>query len=500
MQLPSNPCVRLSKENDTWSYPLTYSAPIAREFETGMNRLRIVGTAALACAVLMAIDCRSEREPPFRDFLLITIDTLRADALTPYGGAGSRTPAIASLADKGIVYESATAPMPFTRPTHSSILTGLYPDQHGVLNNAQVLPEHLMTLAERLREVGYQTAGFVGVGLLGRASGIAQGFDTFEAPETKLELRANAVVDRALGWLNGADPHRPIFLWIHFFDPHQPYNPPREFRRGIDPEKTRRIPLINWATLNRIARNNGGEIPAGVLDHAIKLYRGEVEYTDWCVGNLLQGFDEMRDSKRSMVILTADHGECFENGIYFEHADCLFEGGVHVPLIVRYPGGSGGGLRVARRVSNLDVTPTVLREISLPLPDSLAGQPLHEEFSDADLRYVLVRPPALRSPGKTPPRAKTIRSVAGDAVAAATDPRTRGVVGREWKYLHAPRSDRLFFLPEESVNRAASHPAIRAQLLQALNDVLSRYPAAVPAPEADDEETIKMLEALGYVN
>jgi arylsulfatase A-like enzyme len=448
----------------------------------------------------MTVGCLSERVPSRPDFLLITIDTLRADALAPYGGAGNRTPAIARLADEGTVYKSATAPMPFTRPTHGSILTGLYPDQHGVLNNAQVLPEHLVTLAECLREVGYQTAGFVGAKLLGRDSGIAQGFNTFEAPQDKLEIRAETVVERALDWLNGADQDRPVFLWIHFFDPHQPYNPPSEFRRGINPEKSKRIPLIDWVTLDRIARNHDGEIPVGVLKHAKRLYRGEVEYTDWCVGNLLRGFDELRDPESSMVILTSDHGECFENGIYFEHADCLFEGGVHVPLIVRYPGGGGGGLRVARRVSNIDITPTVLRQASLPLPDSLAGRPLDDVSSDAEFRYILVRPPALRSPDTIPPRARVIRSVAGDAVAAATDPRTRGVVDREWKYLFAPGSDRLFLLPDESSNRAASDPAVQAQLRQALSDVLRRFPAASPAPEADDEETIKMLEALGYVN
>ena len=128
----------------------------------------------IAVAILVNVHCGSDREPQRPDILLITIDTLRADSLEPYGATDTLTPNIEALADQGVVYEAATTPMPLTRPAHASILTGLYPDQHGVLTNHQVLPEDDVTLAEILSDAGYQTAGFTGIRFLNRRSGLAQ--------------------------------------------------------------------------------------------------------------------------------------------------------------------------------------------------------------------------------------------------------------------------------------------------------------------------------------
>jgi arylsulfatase A-like enzyme len=273
--------------------------------------------------------------------LLITVDTLRADALGSYGAPDTLTPNIDRLAEEGVVYEAATTPMPLTRPAHGSILTGLYPDQLGVLTNHQIMPDEVVTLAEMLRDAGYQTAGFTGVRFLNQKSGLSQGFDEFEAPTRKRTPRAKEVIDRAISWLGRADPEVPLLLWVHVYDPHQPYNPPRNYRRGIDPELEQQIPVVRWKALNRVAREHDLDIPAEVYDLALDYYRFEVEYTDFWVGRLLHSFDRTRASRRSLVIFTSDHGECFENGFYFEHADCLNEGALQVPLIVRYPEGVG---------------------------------------------------------------------------------------------------------------------------------------------------------------
>ena len=388
--------------------------------------------------------------------------------------------------------------MPLTRPAHVSILTGLYPDQHGVLTNHQILPEEVVTLAEMLRETGYQTAGFTGIRFLSQQSGLGQGFEAFNAPKKEEKPRAKEVVERAGNWLAGADPEAPVLLWVHVYDPHQPYEPPQKFRRGIDAELERRIPSIRWLSLNRAAKENNGDVPADVFDLALDYYRGEVEYTDLWLGKLLEAFDRIRD-RSSMIVLTADHGECFENGNYFEHSDCLYEGALHVPLIVRYPKGVGAGLRVSRRVSNLDITPTVLHELSLPLPETLAGIPLQDDFSEDGDRVVLARPPDIRNPDRTPARRRFIRSVVGDPVAPATDPRTRGIVDSLWKYLWTPDSEQLYRLPDERLNRATAEESIRAGLLEALQTELLRYPAGGVAPEDLDPETLEELEALGYV-
>ncbi|MCW8985834.1 MAG: sulfatase-like hydrolase/transferase, partial [Thermoanaerobaculales bacterium] len=327
-----------------------------------------------------------------------------------------------------------------------------------------------------------------------------RGFVDFAAPKDKAEKpRAKNVVKRAVKWLGDADPGIPILLWVHVYDPHQPYDPPRNFRRGIDPDLERQIPAIRWKALNRVAKSNNGDVPADVFDLALDYYRGEVEYTDFWIGRLLESFDRQRNPRDSMVVVTADHGECFENGNHFEHADCLYEGALRVPLIVRYPDGVGAGLRVDRRVSNLDITPTILQQLSLPIPGNLAGFPLQDDFSESSDRVVLVRAPEVRKPDRTPPRLRIIRSVVGEPVAPATDPRTRGVVDQLWKYLWTPDAEQLFHLPDERLNRAAEEADRGARMLETLEAEMLRYPAGGVAPEDQDPETLEALEALGYV-
>jgi len=464
-----------------------------------MSRMVPVGAIVVVLAAALIACHRPASKPKPVDILIVTIDTLRADALEPYGAIDTLTPNIARFAEEGVVYESATTPITVTRPAHSSIFTGLYPDQHGVLHNGYVLPDDVLTLAEILKGQGYQTGGFVGVRLLGRASGLGQGFDELDAPVEQVQRRANKVVDPAIEWLTAADPEAPVLMWVHLYDPHLSYNPPPAFRRGVDPELSRSLRYIKWDTLKKVVAENDGNVPAEVLEHARLLYRGEVEYADRHVGRLLRSFDRLRDRSRSMVVLTADHGECFENGIFFTHQDCLWEGTIHVPLIVRYPGGIGAGIRVEHRVSNLDITPTVLSEIGLPAQQPMPGRRLQEVMDSPGDRHILIRPPKVRYPDKVIPRRRVIQSVAGEPVAERTDPRTRGLVSRWWKFLNAPGSVQLFRLPDEIRNRADTDPDTRMKLLEALEAEQNRYPAGKPAPESEDAATLEMLEALGYV-
>ena len=465
----------------------------------GINRQLAVGTLVVALAATSVACQEPAIKPAPADILIITIDTLRADSLEPYGALDTLTPNIARFAEQGVVYESATTPITVTRPSHSSIFTGRYPDQHGVLHNGYVLPEEENTLAEILKGQGYQTGGFVGVRLLGLPSGLGQGFDTFDAPVDKVQRRAKRVVDPAIEWLEGTDPEAPVLMWVHLYDPHLSYNPPPTFRRGVDPELNNSLKHIRWNTLKKVVAENDGNVPAKVLEHARLLYRGEVEYTDRQVGRLIRSFDRLRNRSQSMVVLTADHGECFENGIFFTHQDCLWEGTIRVPLIVRYPGGVGAGLGVEHRVSNLDVSPTVLSELGLTVPEDIPGRPLQEVLDSPRERCILIRPPKVRYPDKVIPRRRVIQSVAQEPVAERTDSRTRGLVSRWWKYLGAPGSEQLFRLPDEARNRADTNPDTLEEMLKAIEAEQGRYPAGVPASEAEDAATLEMLEALGYV-
>jgi arylsulfatase A-like enzyme len=470
------------------------------QFPRKFAQSALIVAVAVATMATLGIGCsRDVAQQPLPDILLITIDTLRADALEPYGATDTLTPKIAAFAEQGVVYDSATTPMPLTRPAHASILTGLYPDQHGVLTNRQILPDGVVTLAEMLRDRGYQTAAFTGVRFLNRKSGLARGFDTFRAPRKEDKIRGKDVVDRARSWLRKADLAAPLFLWVHTYDPHQPYNPVHKFRRNIDPEMEETIPWVKFSALNRVARNHDGDIPEAVLKLTLEYYRGEVEYVDFWVGRLLQTYDRLRTDRRSMVVFTADHGECFENGIFFEHADCLYEGALQVPLIVRYPDGVGAGLRVERRVSNLDIVPTVLHELALQAPANAAGVPLHDGFGGGERSAVMVRLPERHNLDRVPFRLRVIRSVVGDPIAPETDPRTRGVVELRWKYLRSPSAEFLFRLPPETVNHLAEETAIRERLQRTLEQIAAMYPSRDVASEDRDPETLEALEALGYI-
>ena len=208
-------------------------------FIRGSGEVVIGAIVVLLAAASIACHPPASKPNPV-DVLIVTIDTLRADSLEPYGAIDTLTPNIARFAEKGVVYESATTPITVTRPAHSSIFTGLYPDQHGVLHNGYVLPDDVLTLAEILKGQGYQTGGFVGVRLLGRPSGIGQGFDEFDAPVEQVQRRARMVVDPAIEWLTAADPEAPVLMWVHLYDPHLSYNPPSAFRRGVDPELSKK--------------------------------------------------------------------------------------------------------------------------------------------------------------------------------------------------------------------------------------------------------------------
>ncbi len=343
---------------------------------------RGVGLILGASALLACAD-----EPSRTSFLLITVDTLRADALGSYGASPSVTPNLDRLASQSTVFENAAAPMPLTRPSHFSLLTSLYPREHGVMNNRIKLPDEHLTLAEILAEAGYRTGAFVAVGHLSEESGAGQGFEVIRAP--KRQRPANEVVDEALAWAGSLDGNDPFFLWVHVFDPHQPYEQIDAELGDVDPEMMKKLPSIDWSDLYTLADENEGDIPQEVLDHAQDLYRAEVAWVDQQLGRLLEGIASVRNPDDTFTVLTADHGECFEDGVFFDHSDCLLDGALRIPLMVRHPASFVAGKRVATQVSIVDVAPTILEAAGLSLPAEFSGSSLQSLTRESD-RFVLV--------------------------------------------------------------------------------------------------------------
>ncbi|MDP6980958.1 MAG: sulfatase [Myxococcota bacterium] len=472
------------------------------------RRFRVSGALLLVTLVAWLAGCEQVERP---NILLITVDTLRADSLDldsalpgASATAASRTPRLASLAAQGTVFRRATAPMSLTRPSHFSILTGRYPREHGVVNNQLALPAEAQSVSRELQRAGYATAGFVAVSLLGRGSGAEHGFEHFVAPERALEWRASRVVDAASQWLDSLEGDAPFFAWVHLFDPHQPYDPPADARAGLDADLLRRHPVLGWQQFLEIAKASGGQISFEVARHAQALYAAEVSAVDREVGRLLEKVDARFGADETVVVFTADHGECFENGVYFEHSDCLFEGGVRVPLIVRYPKEFESGKQVDDLVSNADVAPTLLQAAGLEVPAEMTVPSLRDRAA-AGTREVLLQNPFYPSsvlPARRH-RQVVIRRVAGESVAPFESGAPRlGLVRGDWKYLRGERGDELYAVSVDAkpeVNVAYREREARSVMGAALDAALERHPAAAIESSELNPELLQSLRALGYV-
>jgi len=435
--------------------------------------------------------------------LLITVDTLRADHL----GADSRqalshtwTPKLDALARVGTLYENAMAPMPLTRPSLFSILTSRYPREHGVLNNALVLGEAETTLPEILGAAGYRTGAFVSVSLLDAASGAAQGFQAFEAPANSRQRGAAETVSMMLAWLATLDADDPFFAWVHLFDPHLPYAPPPAFR-DADAPLAQEFPEIDWPDFYAVARRNGGDISLAVLDHARALYRGEVAYTDEAIGGLLEGLEARGRRSDTIIVLTADHGESFENGVYFEHADSLYDGAIRIPLIVVWPPAFEPGARIAAPVTSLDIAPTLLSVLGLETPPGYSGIPLQEAATLED-RYLLIQHPFYQPirAWSRPRRQAVIRSVAGDPLTKILVGEERvGIVGQSWKLVRSRGVSSLYDRASgERVDLAADDDSLRKELESILERELKARPLRIADPTEINDQLLETLRALGY--
>jgi choline-sulfatase len=387
--------------------------------------------------------------------LLITVDTLRADRVGAYGDTLARTPSMDALARAGVTFARAFTPAPLTLPAHATLMTGLLPPQHGVRGNGGFAlgPDHA-TLAEALRARGVRTAAFVGGFPLERRFGLARGFDHYDDAFDRAEgihfdfaeRRADRVVEAAQTWLAGQP--GPVFVWVHVFDPHAPYDPPPDFRGAPDP------------------------------------YRGEIAFTDLSLGRLLAAWDARPGP--SFVALTADHGEAFGEHGEESHSLFVYDTTLRVPLVVRGP-----GLRAGRRV-----------EAAVGLAD-LAATIVARVDGGAHLRG---SPPPPRLPGRDLLEARDTPHSSKPLYAETLSPRLdfgwsdlRALRDGRYKYVRAPRPE-LYDVeadPNETVDLSAREPAVRERLSRSLEAMLQRlgdeHALRGPDPEAEER-----LRSLGY--
>jgi arylsulfatase A-like enzyme len=254
----------------------------------------------------------------------------------------------------------------------ATILTGLLPRTHGVNRKRHALAPEAVTLAEALKGKGYQTAGFVTNGNVARAFGFGQGFDTYEL----LPRRRSAAADvhaRAAAWLEARKEGSPFFLYLHTVEPHAPYNPPQPFRQRFAPH----VRDEALTRMNLLTRLQGGKIPAtpGLRRDLLSLYDAEIAANDAAFGELLDLLARKGLWEDTVIVFTSDHGEEFLDHGGWEHGKTLHTEMLDIPLILRVPG-LGVGKQVERQAQHVDVVPTILSALGLPVPAAVEGRSL----------------------------------------------------------------------------------------------------------------------------
>ena len=387
--------------------------------------------------------------------LLVTIDTLRSDRLGAYGSQAGLTPTLDALARDGVRFTRTWSHAPVTLPAHASILTGLLPPHHGVRNNGAFrLGAGPATLAECLGRAGYRTGAFVGAFVLDTRFGLNRGFDAYDdrydAGPTPgsfhfAERPADRVLRAATSWI--AEPEtgdvRPWFAWVHLFDPHAPYRAPAAFAHG------------------RTA------------------YDAEVAWTDAALGAALRELRDRGQLERTLVVVTADHGESLGEHGETTHGLFAYEATLRVPLIVSAPGLSP--LAVSAPAGHADILPTILDLLGIAPPTGLDGRSLRPDID-----------------GAAPAGGRPIYFEAVDANLTRGWAPLRGVVDGPWKYIDLPAPE-LYELeadPGERTNLVDRLP----QRARALQGPLREWTvAAIPAGGRMDSATSAKLRSLGYI-
>lgn len=320
---------------------------------------------------------RSDAPP---NLILISVDTLRRDHLTCYGYGRGTTPRIDRIAARGVLFENCSSVSSWTLPSHASMLTGLYPAFHGLQNDGEKLPTSVGTLAESLRGAGYFTLAVISHVYVSSEFGLDRGFDRFE--DSLIERgaenpTADRVVDKAIGMFAQLE-EEPYFAFLHFFDPHWDYTPPRPYdKKFTDPRY--RGPIDG--TLDSMMPYLAGEnpMPAEDLRQAIALYDGEIAFVDAQIGRLLDWLRKRGRMENTVVALTADHGEEFLDHGRLGHGKSLFAEQIRVPLLIAGGGRFKKGTRRTDLVSLIDIAPTLLELAGAAPPEGLQGISLLRE-------------------------------------------------------------------------------------------------------------------------
>lgn len=409
--------------------------------------------------------------------ILITLDTTRADRMGFLGSKRALTPNLDALARQAAVFARAYSQVPLTTPSHATILTGTYPQFNHVRDLGSPLDKDLPYLPEILRRHGYHTAAFVGSQVLdpksASAPGFDRGFEVYDAPfharrpgddrYHSIERRAMEVVEHALAWLN-QHPRGPFFLWLHFYDPHDPYDPPPQFK----------------------AR------------YAASPYDGEIAYVDFAVGKLLNALRSRGLYQQTLFAVVADHGEAFGEHGELSHGLFLYDDTLHVPLLIKLPGARAAHQLIESRVGLVDIAPTLLQELGIAPPPSMQGSSLLQLMQgNAGGRRSTASSGATESSSDRSEYAETDyphRAFGWSSLRA----------WRAGKYLYIDAPERELYDqsadPQDSHNLVKTAPAVADAMAAQLQAFRRKTTRAGGAQPAITPQQAAQLQALGYVS
>ena len=391
--------------------------------------------------------------------LLVTLDTTRADRIGCYGYEKAKTPNLDYLAANGVKFSNAYCQVPLTLPSHCSLLTGTYPLSHQVHNNGfyYLDPDHL-TMAEVLRERGFKTAAFVSSFTVDSRFGLDQGFDfyddTFGEDEVlknfRSEKRAGRVFASFADWLDGKSDKK-FFCWVHFFDPHVPYDPPSPFKE----------------------------------EFSDRPYDGEIAYMDHYVGRIVEELKEKKILDKTLIILAGDHGEAFGEKEEIDHGYFIYDVTLRVPLILYSPEYLPEGKIVESRARLIDIMPTVLEMLKIPGSKEIQGLSL--------LPYIEGR--------KKESLSSYIETYFPQENYGCSE--LIGLIEGDWKYIQAPRPE-LYDLktdPSEEKNVFQQEKKVAAVLKKRLERMIVEFSAKdEPKKRRLTSQERAKLRSLGYVN
>ncbi len=416
--------------------------------------------------LLVAFGCTTEeRETPSANpaifkvrpnLLLITLDTVRADRLGIYGYESASTPALDSLAMAGMRFEWAICPTPLTLPSHATLLTGVYPPEHGLHSNLSgALGEEIETLAKVVSRQNYRTAAFISAFVLDARFGLAQGFEVYNddlsettaARNEVAEVPGNVVTDRALEWLED-ESGSPFFCWVHLYDAHAPYQPPEAFRSRFDDP-----------------------------------YDGELSFADSQVGRLIAWLDENSLRSRTLVVVVGDHGESLGDHGEDQHGFFIYNSTIRVPLIFSWPEQIRANSVVSQVVGMVDVFPTITDLLQVEGPRNISGQSL----------LPLMRGESLETP--------SVYSETEVPLEEYNWSPLYSLISSPWKYIDSP-SPELYDLvedPGESMNLIAQHMNVARRMKKQLNQLTESITPREVGKTTLDQAAVERLRALGYV-